>query len=108
MEQKNSVVKNCITLFAILLLFAVFAGEFGCRRRALISQPENFKYLEGVRKQIHKNAVRRVVKNIPLLSYFAEHIISTDIFLKLFFQSFSLRAFIDRIRYKMAVRGSVL
>lgn len=67
-----------------------------------------FKYLEGVRKQIHKNAVRRVVKNIPLLSYFAEHIISTDIFLKLFFQSFSLRAFIDRIRYKMAVRGSVL
>lgn len=67
-----------------------------------------FKYLEGVRKQVHKNAVRRIVKNIPLLGYFAEHIISTDIFLKLFFQSFSLRAFIDRIRYKLAVRGSTL
>lgn len=68
---------------------------------------EVFKYLERVRRQIHKKAARRVLKNIPLLSFFAEKIISTDLFLKLFFQSFALRAFIDRIRYKMAVRSNI-
>jgi len=66
-----------------------------------------FKYLEGVRKQIHKNAVRRVLKNIPLFGFFAEKIVATDLFLKLFFQSFALRAFIDRFRYKWAIRNHV-
>lgn len=66
-----------------------------------------FKYLEGVRKQVHKNAVRRVLKKIPLLGLFAQHIVATDLFLKLFFKSFGLRAFIDRIRYRMAISSHV-
>lgn len=66
-----------------------------------------FKYLEGVRKQVHKNAVRRVLKKTPLLGHFAQHIVATDLFLKFFFKSFGLRAFIDRIRYRMAIRSHV-
>ena len=66
---------------------------------------ELFKYLEQVRKQVHKNAVRRKLKNVPFLRHFAEHIVTTDLFLKLFFGSFRLRTFIDRIRYKMAIRS---
>lgn len=66
-----------------------------------------FKYLEGVRKQVHKKAVRRVLKKIPLLGHFAQHIVATDLFLKFFFKSFALRAFIDRFRYRMAIRSHV-
>jgi len=47
MEIKNIMVRKCITLFAILVLFLVFSGGFGCRKQAGVSQPENFKYLEG-------------------------------------------------------------
>ena len=65
-----------------------------------------FEYLEGVRKQVHKNVARRALNNIPLIGYFAEHIIASDLFLKFFFKSFRLRAFVDGIRYKMAVRGA--
>lgn len=67
---------------------------------------ELFKYLEGVRKQVHKNAVRRALKKAPVLSFFAEHIVATDLFLGLFFKSFALRAFIDRFRYKWAIKGN--
>ena len=47
MGIKNIMVRKDSTLFAILVLFLVFSGEFGCRRQAAVSQPENFKYLEG-------------------------------------------------------------
>lgn len=67
---------------------------------------ELFKYLEGVRKQVHKNTARRKLKNVPLLGHFAAQIVSTDLFLKLFFRSFRLRTLIDRIRYKMAIRSN--
>jgi len=43
----NRLVRKGITLLAIPLLFAVFPGEFGCKRQAAVSQPEDFKYLEG-------------------------------------------------------------
>jgi radical SAM superfamily enzyme YgiQ (UPF0313 family) len=67
---------------------------------------EIFKYLEGVRKQVHKRYARRIFNKIPVIKYFAEYIIATDLFLKYFFKSFALRAFIDRFRYKMAVRNA--
>ena len=63
-----------------------------------------FKYLEGVRKQVHKNAVKRMLKGIPLIGYVARYIISTDLFLKLFYQSFALRKFVDSIRYRSAIK----
>jgi len=47
-----------------------------------------FMYLEGVRKEVHRNYVRKMFKEIPMLSYFAEHIIATDFF-KIFFSKFS-------------------
>ena len=65
-----------------------------------------FKYLEGVRKQVHKNAVMRALKNRPVLGYFAKNIVSTDLFLKLWFQNFKLRSYIDRFRYRMAIRSN--
>lgn len=62
-----------------------------------------FKYLEDIRKQVHKNAVQRMFKNMPLVGKVAKHIVSTDLFLKLFYQSFGIRKFIDGLRYKRAV-----
>lgn len=66
-----------------------------------------FKYLEGVRRKVHRNAVRRmpIFKKIPLLGYFAERIIATDFFLRLFYQSFGIRRFVDGVRQKMAIRA---
>ncbi len=39
--------KKGITLLTIFWLFTVFSGELGCRRQAIVSQTEDFKYLEG-------------------------------------------------------------
>jgi len=47
MGIKNIMLRKGITLLAIFVLFLVFSGEFGCKRRAAVPQPENFKYLEG-------------------------------------------------------------
>ena len=66
---------------------------------------ELFKYLQRVRKQVHKNAARRKLKNFPLLRSFGGQVATTDLFLKLFFGSFRLRTWVDRIRYKMAIRS---
>lgn len=63
-----------------------------------------FKYLERVRKQVHKNAVQRMFKNIPLIGSAARYIVSTDLFLRLFYQNIGFRKSIDRIRYKRAIR----
>ncbi len=67
-----------------------------------------FKYLESVRKQVHKNAVRRlsIFKRFPLMGFLAEQIVTTDIFLKLFYDNFSVRKLVDHIRYKIAVRSA--
>ena len=65
-----------------------------------------FKYLEGVRKEVHRNAVQRIFKNKPLVGHFAKLIVSTDLFLKLFYQSFAIRRFVDGMRYKIAIRRS--
>ncbi len=67
---------------------------------------EVFKYLEGVRKQVHKNSVRRRLKKYPLLGRLGGQIVATDLFLELFFKSFRLRRMIDRIRYKMAIKNN--
>ncbi len=47
--------KKGITLLTIFWLFTVFSGELGCARRAVVSQTEDFKYLEGT-------LVRRIKK----------------------------------------------
>lgn len=67
-----------------------------------------FKYLEGVRKKVHKNAVQRMFKSVPLIGKVARYIVSTDLFLKLFYQSIGVRKFVDGIRYKKAVRRNPL
>jgi TolB-like protein len=43
----TKVYKKCITLLAILWLFTVLPGEFGCAKKVDVSKSENFKYLEG-------------------------------------------------------------
>lgn len=64
-----------------------------------------FKYLKRVRTRVRKKYTRRILRKIPLLKHFAEILIGTDLFLKLFFKSFALRKFIDGFRYKMAVKN---
>lgn len=66
-----------------------------------------FKYLEGVRKEVHRRAVQRMFKNAPLIGKVAKLIVSSDLFLKLFYQSFAIRRFIDARRYKRAIRSSL-
>jgi len=43
-----------ITLLAILWVCTVFSGEFGCSKKVDVSQPEDFKYLEGTLIRLHK------------------------------------------------------
>lgn len=64
-----------------------------------------FKYLEGVRREVHKQAVRRMLKNVPLIGRAAQTIVSTDLFLKLFYQSIAARKFVDGIRYRRALKS---
>jgi radical SAM superfamily enzyme YgiQ (UPF0313 family) len=64
-----------------------------------------FKYLKGVRSRVRKKYTQRMLRKIPLLKYFAEIFIGTDLFLTLYFKSFALRRLIDGFRYKMAVRN---
>ena len=47
MGMTNIMVRKGITLLAIPVLLLIFFGEFGCKRQAAVSQPENFNYLEG-------------------------------------------------------------
>ncbi len=63
-----------------------------------------FKYLEGVRKEVHRKAVQRMFKNFPLIGKLAKVVVSTDLFLKLFYQSFAIRRFVDARRYRRAIR----
>ena len=49
--------KKGITLLATLWLFAIFSGEFGCRRQVILS---NFEYLEGT--LVHAEGKILVVK----------------------------------------------
>ena len=61
---------------------------------------ELYKYLHHVRKQVHKNAAQRAAKNFPIIRHIAKYIVSTELFLNLFYQSVNLRKFIDKIRFK--------
>jgi len=61
MEARVLLRKKGITLLAILWLFAVFPGEFGCSKKVEVSQPEDFKYLEGTLVHLHKKVL--VVKS---------------------------------------------
>ncbi len=65
---------------------------------------ELFHYLEKVRKQVHKDLVRRMYSNIPVFGSLAQFIVTTDVFLKFFYQSIALRKFVDSIRYKRALK----
>jgi hypothetical protein len=61
MEARVLLGKKGITLLAILWLFAAFSGEFGCSKKVDVSQPEDFKYLEGTLVHLHKKIL--VVKS---------------------------------------------
>ena len=61
MEARVLLGKKGITLLAILWLFAAFSGEFGCSKKVNVSQPEDFKYLEGTLVHLHKKIL--VVKS---------------------------------------------
>ena len=65
---------------------------------------ELFHYLSDVRKQVHKRLVGRMYNKIPIIGSLAQYIVTTDIFLKLFYQSIALRKFVDSVRYKRALR----
>lgn len=43
-----------MTLLAILWLFTIFSGEFGCSKKLDVTQPESFESLEGTLVHQHK------------------------------------------------------
>lgn len=62
-----------------------------------------YKYLQKVRRDIHRNAFRRMYKRFGLLSYLSSYIFASDFVMKMFYQNFTIRAMIEKIRYKKAI-----
>jgi len=62
-----------------------------------------FKYLEQVRNNVHRDALRRIYKT-PLLGKLAGYILSNRLFMKLFYQNLFVRKVVESLRYRKATR----
>lgn len=61
------------------------------------------RYLQKVRKDIHRRAFRRLYARFGFLSILSSYIFASDIFLKMFYQNFPIRRVIEKLRYRKAV-----
>ncbi len=62
-----------------------------------------FKYLGSVRRQVHRNAVRRALKNYGPLGTLASYVVINRPVEKYFYQSVLVRRAIESVRYQLAV-----
>jgi anaerobic magnesium-protoporphyrin IX monomethyl ester cyclase len=63
---------------------------------------ELFHYLEGVRKQVHREAIQRIFHQRNFLGASASYVLSSSLMENLFYHNATLRKIIDGIRYKQA------
>ena len=65
-----------------------------------------YRYLKGVRREIHRKAFRRMYPNHKILSWLSSYIVVSDLVIKLFYQNMAIRYIVDRFRYnKATVQG---
>jgi len=61
------------------------------------------KYLQKVRRVIHRKAFRRMYSRYGFLNYIPSYIFSSEVVKKMFYSNFFVRKMIEKIRYKRAV-----
>jgi radical SAM superfamily enzyme YgiQ (UPF0313 family) len=61
---------------------------------------ELFKYLEGVRKQVHREAIRRIFHQNYIIGVPASYLLVNNFVEKLFYSNAALRKIIDGVRYR--------
>lgn len=61
---------------------------------------ELYKYLEGVRQQVHREAVQRILRKTQVLAKPASYILVNGFMENLFYQNATLRKLVDAVRYK--------
>jgi anaerobic magnesium-protoporphyrin IX monomethyl ester cyclase len=62
-----------------------------------------YKYLAGVRKKIHRNAVRRIFKN-KLVGIPASYMLANSLVEKSFYQNTFFRGIVEGFRYRLALK----
>jgi anaerobic magnesium-protoporphyrin IX monomethyl ester cyclase len=65
-----------------------------------------FKYLYKVRTEVHRRAIRRILRNYKLAGKLASPILANSVVEKLFYQSRFWRKIIEYFRYKLALGNS--
>lgn len=63
---------------------------------------ELFRYLEGVRKQVHREAVQRIFKKNKIIGIPASYLLVNDFLEKLFYSNTALRKMVEGVRYAHA------
>jgi radical SAM superfamily enzyme YgiQ (UPF0313 family) len=63
---------------------------------------ELYKYLEGVRKQVHREAIQRILHQKNMLGKPASYVLSNNLIENMFYHNTTLRKIVDGIRYKHA------
>jgi len=66
-----------------------------------------FRYLNGVRQQVHRDAVRRIFRNHTTLARLVAPILANSFMERLFYQSRAWRRLIEYFRRRLAQRGSI-
>ncbi|MCL5291400.1 MAG: B12-binding domain-containing radical SAM protein [Actinobacteria bacterium] len=65
-----------------------------------------FKYLKGVQKLVHRNAITSLLDRLGPLSPTASYFLANSVVEKLFYQSFAVRKLAEKLRYGKAVDNS--
>ena len=63
-----------------------------------------YKYLDKVRKQVHRDAVQRIFRQHRVVGALASYILANSVVERLFYQSTFFRGIMEGFRYKLALR----
>ena len=66
------------------------------------TRQELYKYLENVRKQVHREAVQRMLKQQNFIGISAGYLLVNGLVERLFYSNKNLRKLVDTVRYKQA------
>jgi len=61
------------------------------------------RQLREVRRQVHRNAIRRTFRHQRRLGVLASYVVGSAVVEKFFYQSVSVRRLVDRFRYRLAI-----
>jgi anaerobic magnesium-protoporphyrin IX monomethyl ester cyclase len=61
-----------------------------------------YKYLKGVRREVHRKAFQRMYPNHKFLSWLTSYVAVSDPVIKLFYQNMLVRSMVEKLRYKRA------